>query len=151
MEDSRGVKRAECECSHCLTFDWSSSSKTSLCNYCGCPPTKHRRIYDDENVFDERNMDNSVNFDDGENAVDDGFMQMKVVESNGTFVLEYDDTPLENQPSLDPKIINHGDKISGKATSSKKVVKIKKRSTQPMKKSNTMEGVISFIFTAFQN
>ncbi|XP_043473838.1 uncharacterized protein LOC122509756 [Leptopilina heterotoma] len=132
MEDSRGVKRGNCECTHCNEFDWSPSSKSSLCNYCGCPPTKHRRI-DEEIMYQGGNGDSNINEEQ---------VGMRVVESNSTLVLEFDGAPLEfddasfeEHPTLDP---TNNKEIAENSKVSKKSIKQRRRPTQSVKKNNTM-------------
>ncbi|KAJ8681222.1 hypothetical protein QAD02_017009 [Eretmocerus hayati] len=44
--DSRGVKRGQCfaDGCDCTLFERSQQKSIQTCNYCACPPTKHRRI-----------------------------------------------------------------------------------------------------------
>lgn len=46
--DSKGVKRGACtECTECLQFEWHKDAVSSVCTYCGCYPTKHKRYSED--------------------------------------------------------------------------------------------------------
>ncbi|XP_034234154.1 uncharacterized protein LOC117641142 isoform X2 [Thrips palmi] len=50
--DWKGIKRGSCQAKECVDCDayTYNPSKGAQCQYCGCYPTKHRRIQDDDTI-----------------------------------------------------------------------------------------------------
>lgn len=84
--DKYNVKRGFCtECNECPEFERNSDLTKNICGYCGCYPTKHRKL-SIESIHNDSNSELSHNtFSENENPLQLSTNSSDVVDQNVSY------------------------------------------------------------------